>query len=197
MKLKDIEEYHFLQFKKGIEPSFEYFFKQHYNSIVGFAIQFIGDKDKANSIAQEAFIKLWLNRKKVIKLSGIKSFLYTSAKSECLNLLRHNNVVQRYASRQLQLRENTLNEEILESLKFDSLTLQELEKLIDQEIQNLPERCRLVFIKKRFEDKKNKEIADEMGISEKAVEANMTRAVKQLKLKLSHYSILLFAGDFF
>ncbi|MDX1365344.1 MAG: sigma factor-like helix-turn-helix DNA-binding protein, partial [Arenibacter latericius] len=42
-----------------------------------------------------------------------------------------------------------------------------------------------------FENKKNKEIAIEMGISEKAVEANMTRAIKRLKLGLSHYSFLL------
>lgn len=193
MEYKDLytDEYHFNQFKEGNELAFKYFFKLYYNKIVGFSIQFIRDKDKANSIAQNAFINLWENRRKILKINGIQSFLYTSAKSECLNLLRHKKVVQKYTSQQLHLKEITINREILNSLKFDSLTLKELEELIDRSIQELPEQSRLVFIKKRFENKKNKEIAIEMGISEKAVEANMTRAIKRLKLGLSHYSFLL------
>ncbi|MDX1364964.1 MAG: RNA polymerase sigma-70 factor [Arenibacter latericius] len=193
MEYKDLytDEYHFNQFKEGNELAFKYFFKLYYNKIVGFSIQFIRDKDKANSIAQNAFINLWENRRKILKINGIQSFLYTSAKSECLNLLRHKKVVQKYNSQQLHLKEITINREILNSLKFDSLTLKELEELIDRSIQELPEQSRLVFIKKRFENKKNKEIAIEMGISEKAVEANMTRAIKRLKLGLSHYSFLL------
>ena len=186
-----LADFRFLQFREGDRRAFEYYFKEYYNSIVGFAIQFIGDKDKAGSIAQDAFIKLWENREKVQKINGIRSFLYTSVKTDCLNLIRHNKVVRKYESKQLQARESSLHTEILNSLNFDSVTFSELESLIEKSIEELPDKCKLVFVKKRFENKKNKEIADELGITLKAVEANITRATKFLKLRLSHYVLLI------
>ena len=186
-----LADFRFLQFREGDRRAFEYYFKEYYNSIVGFAIQFIGDKDKAGSIAQDAFIKLWENREKVQKINGIRSFLYTSVKTDCLNLIRHNKVVRKYESKRLQARESSLHTEILNSLNFDSVTFSELESLIEKSIEELPDKCKLVFVKKRFENKKNKEIADELGITLKAVEANITRATKFLKLRLSHYVLLI------
>tara|TARA_R110002049_G_scaffold58385_2_gene158871 strand:+ start:4712 stop:5317 length:606 start_codon:yes stop_codon:yes gene_type:complete len=184
-----LADFRFLQFKEGDRRAFEYYFKAYNNSIVGFGIQFIRDKDKARSIAQDAFIKLWENREKVQKINGIQSFLYTSVKTDCLNLIRHNKVVRKYESKKLHEREISLNTEILNSLNFDPLTFSELQSLIEKSIEELPDKCKLVFVKKRFENKKNKEIADELGITLKAVEANITRATKFLKLRLSHYVI--------
>lgn len=69
-----LADFRFLQFREGDRRAFEYYFKEYYNSIVGFAIQFIGDKDKAGSIAQDAFIKLWENREKVQKLMEFGPF---------------------------------------------------------------------------------------------------------------------------
>ncbi|MBL4904468.1 MAG: RNA polymerase sigma-70 factor [Flavobacteriaceae bacterium] len=181
------DEIRFRQFKRGNEIAFSFYFNAYYNRIVGFCIQFLGDEDKAKSVSQEAFIKLWTNRSKVRKIAGIKSFLYTSAKSDCLNVIRHKEVVKKYQNSQLQVKENELNIEILNSLNFDSMSFSELERQIEDSINNLPKKCKLVFIKSRRENKKNKEIAGELGISVKAVEANITRALKVLKLQLTDY----------
>jgi len=183
---------HFHQFKDGDCRAFEFFFKQHFNNLVGFGVQFIGDEDKARSVAQDAFIKLWENREKVQKINGVKAFLYRSAKTDCLNLLRHHKVVQKYRSKTLHERERSLHIEILNSMQFDSVTLSELELHIDKSIEELPNKCKQVFLKKRLENKKNIEIAEELGITIKAVEANITRATKFLKLRLSNYLYLLF-----
>ncbi len=199
-KVVSIAESHFSNFQKGNERAFEYFFKAYFNAIVGFCMQFLGDEDKSKSVAQEAFIKLWQNREKVQKVNGIRAFLYTSAKSDCLNIIRHQKVVTKYSNTRLQERENQLNQDVLNSLNFDSLNFSELETLIDKAIAELPEKCKIVFLKRRRENKKNKEIAEELGITVKAVEANMTRALKELKSKLSHYLPLvlieLFLGNF-
>ncbi|MDO5977446.1 RNA polymerase sigma-70 factor [Flavivirga spongiicola] len=191
-KVITLDEARFYRFKKGDERAFEYFFNTYFNAIVGFTMQFLGDEDKSRSIAQEAFIKLWQNREKVKKTNGIKAFLYTSAKSDCLNIIRHNKVVYKYNNRQLQERENQINLEVLNSLEFDAMSFTELERLIEKSIDALPEKCKLIFRKRRNENKKNKEIAEELGISVKAVEANMTRALKILKVNLANYlSVLL------
>jgi len=181
------EKVNFYKFKEGNERAFAFFFDIYYSKIVGFCIQYVGDQDTSNSIAQEAFIKLWVNRKKINKINGIKSFLYTAAKSECLNLLRHHKIVKKYKNQVLEEKENQLNLEILNSFECDCMSLIELEEKIEKSIEELPEKCKLVFNKSRKENKKNREISEELGISVKAVEADITRALKYLKIKLSHH----------
>jgi len=122
---------YFLQlFKEGNDAAFEKVFKADYNRIVGFCQQFIGDKDVAKSLAQDAFVKLWLNREKIKSINGISSFLYTSAKTDCLNSIRHQKVIGKYHDQLLQIKEKELNREILDSFDFDQLELNELEKII-------------------------------------------------------------------
>lgn len=183
----DFNEFFLLRFKNGDELAFEKIFKANYNRITGFCNQFIYDIDNAGSIAQEVFLNLWLNREKVESINGIRAFLYTFAKSGCLNYLRHRRIVSRYEDKYLQEREDDLNREILESFNLDALEFSELEALIQKAINDLPEKCRQVFVMSRFDGKMNKEIADELNISVKAVEANMTRALKALRISLADY----------
>jgi len=186
-KVLSLDQLRFHRFKKGDERAFEHYFKAYFNEIVGFSMQFLRDEDKSRSIAQEAFIKLWKNREKVEKLNGIKAFLCTSAKSDCISLLRHKKVVDRYKNSTLDQRERDLNMDVLNALEFDTMSFNELEDLITESIESLPEKCKMIFNKRRRDNKKNKEIAEELGITVKAVEANMTRALKILRVKLANY----------
>ena len=181
------DDYFLLRFKEGDEAAFEKIFKTDYNRMIGFCHQFIKDKDNAQSLAQEAFIKLWTNREKIETVNGIRSFLYTSAKTDCLNHIRHQKIISNYQDKHLEIKERELNREILESYDFDQLELSELEKMINQSVSELPEKCRLVFMMSRIDGKKNIDIATELDISIKSVEANMTRALKTLRSKLTEY----------
>lgn len=183
----ELDDFFFLRFKQGDELAFEKIFHANYNRITGFCNQFVYDTDKAKSIAQEVFLNLWLNRQKVESINGIRAFLYTYAKSSCLNYIRHRKIVRKYEDSHLQEREDDLNRVILESFDFNSLEFTELESLIQKAINDLPEKCRQVFVMSRFEGKMNKEISEELNISVKAVEANMTRALKTLRADLAEY----------
>lgn len=193
MSVKKIisEEQRFISFKKGDKKAFEFYFDFYFGKITGFCTQFLGDDDEAQSVAQEAFIKLWLNRAKVQKISGVKSFLYTSAKTQCLDVLRHRAVKGKYLNVKLNEQEVRFNSEILSSLNFDDVSFAELEALVEKTILKLPLKCKTVFIKSRYENKKNHEIAEELNVSVKAVEANITRALKYFKVELSDYLVLL------
>ena len=180
-------EFNFSEFKKSDEKTFEIIFESYYESMVGFCSQFIPDVDEAKNFAQQAFIKLWLNRQKIEKKNGIRAFLYTAAKTECLNFLRHEKYRLRHIESQILQKENQLNLEILESFQFNRLEYVELQELIRESIDKLPEKCRLVFVKSRLEGKKNSEIAVELDIAEKSVEANITRALKFLRKELADY----------
>lgn len=183
----ELNNFFFHRFKNGDELAFEKIFISNHSQIVGFCNQFIADWDIAKSLAQEAFINLWLNREKIETINGIKAFLYTYAKSSCLNYIRHRKIISKYEDLQLQSKEDQLNREVLESFDFDSLELIELEELISRSINELPDQCRRVFMLSRFEGKMNKEIAEDLNISVKSVEANMTRALKTLRTDLAEY----------
>lgn len=182
----------FESFKEGDETAFTYFYDKYFRRITAFSVQFIYDKDEAENLAQEAFVHLWQNKETVESINGIQSFLYTYAKSKCLNMIRHNKVKDKFKNDVLNQKERELDIEILNSVQFDTLELTELERLIQESISELPPKTREVFIKKRFENKKNAEIAEEMQVTLKAVEAHMTKAMKILKTKLSDYLFLIF-----
>lgn len=186
-EIYDSDMFFLNRLKSGDEKAFESIFKSDYNRIVGFCSQFAEDLDKSRSFAQEAFLNLWINREKIESINGIRSFLYTYAKSCCLNDLRHKKVTGKYQDKLLQEAENQFNRETLESFDSQSLEFTELETLIKKLIDELPEKSKQVFIMSRYEGKMNKDIAQELGISVKSVEANITRALKSLKSNLSEY----------
>ena len=180
------------RFKQGDEKIFEEIFQLNYQRIVGFCNHFINDLEKARNHAQEAFVHLWLNREKIKTQKGIVAFLYTYAKSDCLDDLRHLKVKYRYENKILQIRENLLARQTLDSMDFNSLEFLELERLINDSVEKLPDKCRQIFIMSRIEGRKNQEIALELDISIKSVEANITKALKLLKIDLSDYLPVFF-----
>lgn len=188
----DLESKFFTSFKKGDQAAFTYFYEKYFLKVKSFSVQFVYDQDEAENLTQEAFVNLWQNRENVESINGIQSFLYTSAKSKCLNLIRHNKIKDRYNDELLNQKERELNIEVLKSIEFNALELTELERIIHESINDLPPKTRAVFIKKRFENKKNAEIAQEMQVTLKAVEAHMTKALKILKTKLSDYLLFIF-----
>ncbi|QSW89389.1 MULTISPECIES: RNA polymerase sigma-70 factor [Flavobacterium] len=182
----------FHSFKGGDETAYAFFYDKYFRRIQSFSFQFIYDQDEAENLAQEALLHLWQNRENIESINGIQAFLFTYAKSKCLNLIRHKKVKDKFKNDLLNHKERELDIEILNSIQFDTLELTELERIIQQSISDLPPKTREIFIKKRFENKKNAEIAEELGISLKAVEAHMTKALKILKSKLSDYLFLIF-----
>lgn len=197
MKPIIIDAFMLKRLKAGDELCYQEIFDHFYPKITGFCIGFLRDHDKSKSIAQEAFIKLWIHKGGIQKPSGITAYLYTAAKSECLNVLRHQKVVQRYKNHSLQQRENNLQIEALEEIDTDAETLADFRLKLNKAIAALPKKSRLVFTMSRMEHKKTKEISEELGISQKAVEANMTRALKKLRENLSDFKSTIFFIDFF
>jgi RNA polymerase sigma-70 factor (ECF subfamily) len=73
----------------------------------------------------------------------------------------------------------------------DHLVTEELRERIDEAVNSLPDKCREIFIRNRMENKKYQEIADELNLSVKTVEAQMSKALKILREKLSDYMGIL------
>lgn len=153
-----------------------------------FAKEFVQDDDTANSVAQGAFIKLWEKRKDLRVDSNLLAWLFTVTKNDCLKLLRRRRKESLVDDSIINFAdENIVGLKALEQFDTSELVLKEINQIVEQTLQQLPPRCREIFQLSRFEELKNREIAQQLNISEKAVEAQMTKALKVLKKNLQDY----------
>lgn len=155
------------------EIIFSNFFKKHAKSLRNFLFYKYGNKDQAEDLVQEAFIKLWQNCASV-PIEKAKSYLYTIANNSSLNEIKHQKVVLQYENNFTGLDKTNENpESIFEEKQFK-------EKLLNA-IENLNETQRVAFLMHRIDGKKYSEIAEELNISVKAVEKRIHLALVELR----------------
>ncbi len=169
------------------EIGFEKLFKLYYSKLIFFANKFVNDMDIAEELVSETFAALWENKQKYSFTSSFSGFLFKTVQNRCLNYLKHKKVESEYVN--YLFKNNLLNE--ASCFEEEKLVAKEFETHILEAIDNLPERCRQVFKLSRFEQKKNREIADLLQISNKTVERQMTIALEKLRLRLQHFLVLI------
>lgn len=166
---------------------FEELFNQYSKPLFYYAAKFVED-EAARDIVQDVFAKLWSDQKITIKLS-LNSFLFTMVRNSCLQTLEKQKVRNKYLeSTKLKLQEEELQFYMHEKT---SLIEQELENKLNEVLDSLPDRCKQIFMMSRFENKKNKEIAEELDISVKAVEKQITKALATIRSEMKDYLPLL------
>ena len=185
--------------KQGKEQAFHSVFVTYFESLEVFAKAYVEDKEVAKDMVQEAFTNLWDKRSSLPEKTNIKAYLYQATRNNCLNYLKRLKVQTKYEKRTLDnYNDLLLNYEALVQLNFDTISYNELQATLDNAISQLPEKCREVFELSRYEGMKNREIAEKLGISVKAVEGHISKALRQLKDQLNtRYSsrlILFFIG---
>ena len=175
-----------LQLAIDDKNSFRNIFREFYQPLCHLSQHYLEDEDEAKGVVQDAFVKLWEIRNELNPDSNLRNFLFTLVKNSCLNLLNRRKILLKHHEK-IRWMEMHYQYESLVRLGDDYLEFNELKEKIDQAIRNLPEHCRIVFEMSRFEDLKNREIADKLGVSQKTVEAHLTKALKILRYDLKDY----------
>lgn len=169
----------FKSIKAGNQQAFRQLFDLYYESLVFVAFRLLRDMNSAKDMVQEVFLTLWKKR----QLLEIHSFIYAYLKRSVVNKSLN------YIKARKHFEEDTVLERASykTSSAQESMEAKDLETLIKKTIDTLPERCRAVFVLKRFEDKSLKEIGALLDISPKTVEHQMTKALKVLKNAVIKY----------
>lgn len=167
--------------QQGDIKEFEKLFRKMYTELCHFANKFVRDMDVAEEVVQDLFYNYWKNRERIEIKTSIKSYLYQATKNRCLKVIEHNAVKDRYNQ------EFKIQYEQAEQQAGQELETEELSQIIDKTLDELPERCRQIFVMNRFDGMKYQEIADKLSVSVKTVEANMGKALKLFRVNLKQY----------
>ena len=166
---------------------FEELFRHYSKSLFYFAAKFVED-EVARDLVQDVFFKLWSDPSITIKHS-VQSFLFTMIRNSCLQYIEKQKVRNRYVE---NAKSKLQQDELVYYMdEKTSLIQQEMEDRINEVINQLPDRCRLIFVMSRFDNKRNKEIAEELDISVKAVEKQISKALATIRTELKDYLPLL------
>lgn len=174
-----------IKLKEGNSQAYEELFKQTYPRLLGYCSLFIHNQPQANDLVQECFVRLWEKRTTINSSLSVESLLFVMLRNRCLNFLRDQKLHSSEKSIDL-IGENELQH--LYQLDFagkEEKTLEEkLIEAIRKSVEKLPEKRKLVFTKAKIEGKKNKEVAEELSISVKAVEKHLSQAKEQIRREM-------------
>ena len=167
--------------RQGDADAFEVLYRMEYLNLVHFTDSYLKDTEKARDISQESLMALWENRRRLNPSGNIRAYLFTIARNKTLDELsrRIRFVPTEEAAQALALLEDHAVEEYIGAL--------ELRTLMEKVWRSLPEKIGNTFSMSREEGLKNREIALQEGVSEKAVEYRIKVALARFKENLEKF----------
>jgi RNA polymerase sigma-70 factor (ECF subfamily) len=162
----------------GEKSSFKDLFEKYYPDLVRFVYLYVQDRDSAEDIVQEFFVQFWIKRQEKNISKSVKSYLYRSVRNKALNYLRDkkNDIP---INSEANLFSSSASKE--DDIYFD---YEIIRREVKSAIESLPEKCKQIFNLSRNDNLTYKEIAEELNISTKTVESQMSIALNKLRKSL-------------
>ena len=166
--------------KKDDSIAFETLYLRYSEKLYYFAIRYLKSKEDAEGLVQDIFTKIWEIRKNLNSGQSFSSFLFTIAKNTIFN--KHRKKLNENA-----YREHLRNyfDEVYDKTEND-IILADMKARIDKSVEKFPPQRKLIYQLSREEGLSYKEIAEQLGISEKTIEAHIRLALKTLRSALSN-----------
>lgn len=168
----------------GDETVFKAIFNMTYPKLVGFAHKYLDDLMLSEDLVAEVFRKVWERKEKLGIDRSFESFLFTSTRNACLNHIRNASVQKN--------REELMIQELKDLDVSETIIEENVHFKLYQAIESLPEKMGKVFELSVIHNLKEKEIAEDLGISISTVKVHKQRALKQLREKLGKNYLYIF-----
>ena len=166
---------------------FSKLYVSYYARLVRFASLYVGAMGDAENIVQDFFLYLWERKEILPELQQPDAYLFSAVKHRCLNFLRSqlSIVDRRQPLSDIMEQEFKLKLYSLQLLDDSQMSIDEVGRQICRAMDSLPERCREIFIRIREEKQSYAQVAEELDISIKTVDAQLQKAVSRLKEMIS------------
>ncbi len=186
--MNNLENNLFLRIKRGDRKAFDRLFEDNFEALCNYAFLLVRDETAAEEISTEVFYRLWFKRNEIHITVSLKKYLLKSVYNVSMNYLNHIGIVKHYKDltivmhREKEIFSGNYSTSPLAILEYD-----ELEAMVNDVIDNLPDQCRKVFTMNRLEGMKYREIAEVLNISLSTVKYHMSTALNALRDKLNGY----------
>ncbi len=165
---------------KSDQKAFERLFFVYYDNLYRFAYTYLKNKEEAEEIVSDVFVRLWEQREKLLEIRNLEIYLIIATKNHALNRLKKFRKVfftdiEGIAEAKPGYADNPEQQ----------MLTYELASLIDEAVLALPEKCRRIFQLVRMEGMKQKEVARMMHLSPRTVENQIGIALKKIAGKLA------------
>jgi RNA polymerase sigma-70 factor (ECF subfamily) len=158
--------------------AFERIYNKYWSKLYLSAYNILRDRQVSEDVTQEVLVNLWLKRAS-LQLNSLNAYLYTSVRYQVFNVIRSGKVRADLFNHLEELFSNNGGE--------DLLSQKDINRLLDQGVAELPEKCRQIFIMSRKEHLSTKQIAERLGIAPKTVENQLTVALGRLRKTLGDF----------
>ncbi len=180
--------------RRGKEEAFAYVFRMYYSPLLNYAGRILKDVEAANDVVQECFCRLYERRRELRKELQVRPYLYKSVYNACMDAIKHQKVESNYINQELL---DFYFSKVVETPEAEQALLDEdLKGAIQAAINKLPERCREIFVLSKVDGLSNKQIAEQLNISMKTVEVQMTTAFVRLRKELGWLLCFIFIQNF-
>ena len=170
----------------GDEQALRTLFDRYYPALVGELVRLVPDVETAKDLAQEVFVELWRRREQLEIHTSVGAYLRRAAVNRALNYIK--------AQRRYRFDGDERLPELADAPASETheagQARESLESALHRAIEALPERCRLVFNLSRFGELSHREIAEQLDISVKTIENQITKAMKLLREALLRHADL-------
>lgn len=164
----------------GQSDSFRLFYDLYYEQTFRFCYYFLKDKVACREVVSNVFLAIWQSRKQLSSISNIESYLYVVSRNEANRYLN-----SKYGENEVPLSEMCI--QIESSSPEETLLNEEMETLLTNAINELPEKCRIIFLMARQDGMKTKEIAELLELKESTVRVQMKIAIEKIILSLKPF----------
>lgn len=169
------------QLKEGDRAAFHELYHQYKAQIYYNLIRLLHSEDLAEELLQEVFLKVWESRTQIKLEMSFQAYLYRVSKNAAIDFYR------RTAKQRLLLSKAALfTDEVYEHIEQD-IDYKEVQELIHEQINKLPERRKQVYIKCRMEGLSYDQVSKELNISKGTVRDHMVKANRFIKKELTNY----------
>ncbi len=177
-----------IKLKKDDEKAFEELFRKYFPALHNYASFYVRSSTLAEDIVHDVFYKIWESRKTLNVHTSLKAYLFRSVHNNCIQYLRHLEVVNEHSRKQkAKLKEASMMNRLYFETGLSKLMEKELGELVEESIGKLPEKTREIFQMSRNRHHKNSEIAKKLNLTEKAIEYHISRALLFLREDLKDY----------
>lgn len=156
-------------------------YNRYWRKLFSLAYYHLQNQQDAEDVVQTVLTSIWL-RKENLSIDCLENYLASAIKYSIYQFIAKRDKKEKAFS-QLKLASGT---------ELPQIDTSFLKQMIDHEVNKLPQRCRIIFMYSREYGFSNREIADKLNITQKAVEKQITKALHHLRTQMKHFFFFFF-----